>query len=337
MRSERPSRLTDRLSGASEGRPTTRRPWRTAVQVCYAVLVLGFGALYVSSRWDALRDVATAAQPGWIAASFGLGMAGQLAAMCGFGVVLRAETPTALGQRAVARVFYVSQLSKYIPGSVWPVVATAEMTRRMGLRAVQGARAVIVSMAFAITAGALAGSSIVISYVGHGWVRLLLVVPAALLGVLILRPRLLLGWCRPALERAMPLRMDDVGRWRRAFAWPLLAWLLLGLHCWALVVGVGGPTLRALAPAIGGFALAYVAGMVFLPAPGGLGVREAVLAVTLASCLGGQGGHDSVVVVVLASRVLLALVDFVLAGGILLLTRGSSPGAVAPSGRLHGE
>ena len=84
----------------------------------------------------------------------------------------------------------------------------------------------------------------------------------------------------------------------------------------------------SLAASIGGFALAYAAGTLFVPAPAGAGVREAVLGVALVSTIGGSSSFDQekVIVVVLLSRVLLAILDFAQAGGALLVARARRAG-----------
>ncbi len=114
---------------------------------------------------------------------------------------------------------------------------------------------------------------------------------------------------------------------RRATAWAVGGWICGGLHCWALVVALGGDAGSSLAPSIAGFALALVAGTLFLPAPGGIGVREFVLAAALGGTIAGvTAGSGEVLAIVLLSRVILALLDFAMAGAVLLV------GSVAPRG-----
>jgi hypothetical protein len=57
-------------------------------------------------------------------------------------------------------------------------------------------------------------------------------------------------------------------------------------------------------------ALAWAVGLIFIPAPAGAGVREAVLVATFAP----QIGTPEALAVALASRVLLLLADVALAG-----------------------
>ena len=86
-------------------------------------------------------------------------------------------------------------------------------------------------------------------------------------------------------------------------------WLVMGLHVLTLVSALGpsGPVVAG--AAIGGMGLAWAAGLIFIPAPAGAGVRDAVLVATLAPLV----GTTSAFAVALASRVLLLMADVVLA------------------------
>jgi hypothetical protein len=71
--------------------------------------------------------------------------------------------------------------------------------------------------------------------------------------------------------------------------------------------------------------LAYTAGTLFVPTPAGAGVREAVLGVALAAVITQSAAftHNSIVVVVLLSRLIFAVLDFAQAGVAMLLSRRS--------------
>jgi uncharacterized membrane protein YbhN (UPF0104 family) len=97
----------------------------------------------------------------------------------------------------------------------------------------------------------------------------------------------------------------------RATGWALLSWLFFGLHLLALVNGVGVHGWHVAAASIGGFALAVSAGILFIPAPAGAGVRDAVLIAALGAVL----GSGTAVAVGLVSRVVLIVVDLMLAAG----------------------
>jgi hypothetical protein len=92
---------------------------------------------------------------------------------------------------------------------------------------------------------------------------------------------------------------------RRAIAAQSLSWLVSGHHLWLLAVVAGAPPGRSYLICVAGFAVATVAGILVMVAPDGIGVREAVLMVGLASVM----PLPVATTVVLASRLVTALSD----------------------------
>jgi len=222
----------------------------------------------------------------------------------GFGVTF--------GVRDGARVFFVSQLGKYLPGSVWPIVMQMEAGRTRGAsrKAMLATNLVAVVLGLA-TGVVLAGLLLPFSYpsaLQRFWWAL-----AALPLVLVLaHPRslpFLLDWVLRLLHRA-PLGVQmSVADTVRATGWAALSWIGLGLHLAVLVAAFGRPSFGLLALSIGGMGLAVSAGILFIPAPAGAGLREVVLGYVLVVVMtSGQA-----VAVVVASRVLLIAVDLLFA------------------------
>ena len=90
----------------------------------------------------------------------------------------------------------------------------------------------------------------------------------------------------------------------------LPVWLLLGTSFWLCARGLIAVPVSDLALYIGVFAVAWLAGLLAIYAPGGLGVREAVLV----ALLHGRIGAGDALVLAAASRLMLILVDVLLAG-----------------------
>jgi uncharacterized membrane protein YbhN (UPF0104 family) len=211
-----------------------------------------------------------------------------------------------------SRVFFVSQLGKYLPGSIWPVVAQMEYGRRTGTgrRTMLTANALTVALSLAaglILAAAVLPFSSPRALQDYWWTFACL--PLLLIS---LHPRVIPGVLNWLFRRIGREPVDQPLTWRcmlRATGWALGAWLLLGLHLYVLVYAVGGHGLRLAAAAVGGFVLAACAGILFIPAPAGAGVRDAVLIATLAVSL----GDTTALALDLASRVLLIIVDIIAA------------------------
>jgi uncharacterized membrane protein YbhN (UPF0104 family) len=213
-----------------------------------------------------------------------------------------------------ARVFFVGQLGKYVPGSVWPMVMQAELASDHGVARRRTAAATMITLllsvacAFAVVLAALPFAPDVVPE-GFGWavfliVPLLVLLHPAVLDRLINTMLRVLG--RDPLERRTSLRGTAA-----ATGWATVSWAAAGLQVWALAVALGAPTTtRTLALAIGGYALAWAVGFVVVIAPAGAGAREVALVAVLSPVL----DRGAVLVVVLASRVLFTAVDLALAG-----------------------
>jgi hypothetical protein len=317
------------LESADDAEVTARSPRRTAIdrgiKIVFGVAVLTFGVVFVVSRWSKLSGALAQAAPGWIVAAFLFAIVGQWAAALGFRATLAASSRW-LPVVDVAQVFFVSQLGKYIPGSVWPIVAVTQMCRKYGISRRAAAIGGLLALLFSVVIGGLLGIVLVLVGASGGaaglwWLALL--VPLAFAA---LHPRVVVPTVDFSLRltRRPPVELDLTGATLRgALGWPVVSWFFLGLQCWALVVALGGPPLRSLAASIGGFALAYAAGTLFVPAPAGAGVREAVLGLALANVIGASSSFDNekVIVAVLLSRVLLAILDFAQAGVAVVVAR----------------
>lgn len=227
--------------------------------------------------------------------------------------------------RTSFRVFLVSQIGKYIPGSVWPVLAQMEMARDRGISRARAGTASIVSMLVGVVTAALAsvlvlfteGSGVLDQYWG-----VMLVAP---LGLIALMPPVLARILR-TLGKVIRRPLDSSGIRGRSLAasvlWGMLMWAAFGLHAWFILRDlVPGVHVGVLAAA-GAFALAWVVGFLFVLAPAGVGVREVVLVVAL----GGALGRADALALAIVSRVLLTVVDLCGAGvGIVIPKRRTTP------------
>ncbi len=220
---------------------------------------------------------------------------------------------TAVPLGGAARIFFVGQLGKYVPGSVWPIVAQMELGAGYGLSRAAVATGGLLATAVAVPVALLLGLLTVPALVAadaSAYLFLFLALPVA---VLVLSPPLL----NPLLGRALRLARRPPLAQRLTGATVLRvalfaggAQLLLGVQAWLLAVDLGAGGLEVLPLAVGAFSLAGVAGLLAIPVPAGAGVREAVLVVALSPVLPvGQA-----LVLALVSRVLLTVSDLLVAG-----------------------
>jgi glycosyltransferase 2 family protein len=283
------------------------------IKLVFLVAVLVLGALFVARRWDELSGVLGELSWPAVVVAVPLAALAQLAAMQAYRAIT-ADLGAPLPLAPAGRVYFVSQLGKYLPGTVWGMVALVTLSREYRVMRKTSLATGLLVLAFSVaTAVLLAGLLLpfgALQSVRHFWyVGLLL--PLALVG---LHPRVVgtvLDWALRRIGRLpMPRRMSYAGTLRVA-GWQSLCWLLYGLHAWALVLGVGGaasPT--TLAVSIGGFALSYAIGPLFVLMPAAAGVRETAIVLTLGTAVGGT----TALAVALVSRMVLVVIDFSQAG-----------------------
>lgn len=265
--------------------------WRRRADLATAVEELSMGRFLLSGVFAVLGTVLTGQI--WVALLHGMGL-----------------RP---GPRDSHSVFYVSQLGKYLPGSVWPVLAQMQFGLRWGAarRTMLGAN--IIFMGVVVASGIGVGAILLPWSSPDGltryWWLLLCLVPLAV-G---LHPRVVPGALDWILTRTgrPPLGVRVSGRGLAvAIGWAVAAWVALGVHLTILLQAYDGVSVLTVAAATGGMALAWAAGIVFIPAPAGAGIRETLLVITLGPLV----GTAAALTVALASRVLLLIADVLLAG-----------------------
>jgi uncharacterized membrane protein YbhN (UPF0104 family) len=274
-----------------------------------AVLVGFVGGLgwALAAQSGAVRPVLGQLSVPSLAAALAAVAAGILATFLCWRAVL-ADLGGRLPVTAGARVFFLGQLGKYLPGSLWPVMAQMELGRDHQVPERASGVAVGVFLLVVVGTG-LAVAAAVAPLLGpealHAYWWLLAALPLAVAALVppVLN-RLLALAVRLARRPPLPAPLSTGGLLRAA-GWAVASWLAYGLHVWVLAgqLGAGGPLL--LARATGASAAAWCAGLLLLVVPAEAGVREAALVLLL----GGALTRPQATVVAVTSRLLFVVGD----------------------------
>ncbi|MGP3955479.1 lysylphosphatidylglycerol synthase domain-containing protein [Nonomuraea sp. 3N208] len=285
------------MSQEIERRPRTGR---RVLRLGFLVVALGFGGWAVASQWDAV--IAGFARLSWAA------LAGSLVAVVGalLGAMLTwrtllADLGSPLPLRPAAKVFFVGQLGKYIPGAVWPVLAQMEMGRDLGVPRSRSAAAFFLMMPIQLATGLLVTLG-TLGWDRYGW--LLLLIPLLLV---LLEPKVINAVIAFGLRRLKrePLERPLTRRGMlTALGWALAGWTAYGVHLY-LIAPQGG-----LLFAVGAFALSWCLGIMTFVVPAGAGVREVAMVAVLAP----QLDSGSAIAVALSSRIVIVVGDLICAG-----------------------
>jgi hypothetical protein len=292
----------------------------------FVAVTVGLGGYYVVREWPHVRSALGSLGFLPVAGALICVLLALVAAMQVWRHLLAAlGSPLPAGP--AARIMFIGQLGKYLPGSIWPVLAQMELGNEHQVPRRRSASATVLTMLLVLLTGlitALVALPFVAGRTGYVWAVL-----AAPLLLVLLIPRVLNALLNRALRlaRRPPLEVPLTGRAVvGALAWAFASWVAYGAQVWLLVTRLGAPPGKGALLALGGFAFAWTVGFLVVIAPAGAGVRDALLALTLGLVV----GHGAALAIALVSRVLLTVGDLVTAGVAAAFTR--RPGHVPPAG-----
>jgi glycosyltransferase 2 family protein len=300
--------------------------WRAVLGAALVLAAALFLGLTIARHWRELEEFTWQVRAMPLAASV-VALAGALT----YGVYVwklvldRFDHPP-VRISALLRIWFLSNLARYVPGKIWQFVGAAELARLAGLSRAVILTSMVVQMSFTLLAAVLVSALVLLpgglpegipllGLVALGTVALLLVHPALLNRALALVGRAfsknVLGWR---------------GRWRDGFlllGLSVIGWILYGAAFALFIHSVAGVGPESVLPLAGVNALSFLVGyLVFLP-PAGLGAREGVMAVLL------RPFAPVAIAAVLAvlARLWTVAAELLAAGLVVLLTRSTPPPA----------
>ena len=266
----------------------------------------------VARNWTEISQDLQRVSFGAVLLSFVPAALGTWLTMLGWRVVL-ADLGSPLHMAPAGGVFFVGQLGKYLPGSVWTVLVQADMASHLHVPRRRTGVAGLVAIGLSVLTGILVGLPAVPLLLRQssgftGWVLLAVPLLAVLVWPALLNRMIALGLRllhRPQLERSL-----SAGAILTTVVLYAVAWLLFGLHIavLALAVGAGG---SATVASLTGYALAGSLGMLTVVLPAGLGARDAILTLVLASAM----PVSAATAIAIVSRFVVTVVDVLAAAG----------------------
>lgn len=264
--------------------PTLRR-WLAAALVLAAA---GFIGWRIYTDLDQIRGFDWKLRPVLLAASVLLLSAVLLWGVLVWQLVLR-RCGLAVPFRPLARAWFLSNLSRYIPGVVWQFVALAQLGPGVGLTPAVTVMSLLVQMGFLLlAAGALGVWLLPVGLAGALAPLLPVLRWLAPLAVLAVHPRVIraaLGVVGRVTKRSMPAWG---GSWVDGIAFLLISggsWLLYGAAFFLFLRSFVDLPAGAFGAIAAINALAFIVGYVVVIAPGGAGFKEGALALLLAGLL----------------------------------------------------
>jgi len=285
---------------------------KTAVRAAFLLLAVSLLVVAVVREGDAILVSFGRLSPLGVAGSALLVLAALAAQMLCWRALFHGSDAEHLTIRAAGRIYFLGQLGKYVPGSVWAVVAQAELGKDHRVARTQSAVVALGALVVLTVTGSVVGAAGLLvgsveALTTYWWALLAIPVGAVALWPAVVN-RLVLLALRISRRGSSAPALTGTGLLRSAL-WAVVQWLLFGAHAWLLAIDLGASGPADAATVVGAFALAWVVGFVVVIAPAGAGPREAALVLGLAPVMAAPEG----LVLALVSRVLMMVGDGVLA------------------------
>lgn len=277
---------------------TVNRRVGAVLKVALTVIIIYFVYRQVATNWAAIRAHEWAFHWGYLLLSIAAGIITFVLLSALWGVII-AGFGHRLRVSESYRVFYLSNLGRYIPGKVWQLFGILYLAGRKGIPPARATISFVAVQLFAIPASFLVFAVMagfrpallekITAALGMDVIYVFVAVMIALSLAIMLFPEPIFSLTDRILRRfkwgELPFRMKR----RTAIGLYLgyvVAWTCYGFAFWCFLRGVSGSGEVGVVAAIGCFNGAYQIGYLALFAPGGIGPRELILGLLLGPFLG---------------------------------------------------
>lgn len=225
------------------------------------------------------------------------------------------------------RLWFVTNLSRFVPGTIWQFAHVSAEALNARISPVAATGAILFQQLVLLGTGIMLTASLapVLPTSMTGTTNPVVALGLAFLGVIAVI--ILLPVAAPTLERWTSRLL------RREVKWPtpsrgelteyvgtlVVPWIAYGVAFWLFGLSLLGNAAPGLLPAAAVFIGSYVAGIIAVVAPGGLGVREAAMVVLLSPIT----GLAPALLLAVASRLWLVALEILTALGVLAWHRGA--------------
>jgi hypothetical protein len=302
----------------------TRRKVFIAAQWLFAAAIVWAAVRALRGQWSAAAARLTSITIGWTWV-----VAATVIVFLTYLLLIETWRKILIGWRAhlrfgvAARIWFVSNLGKYLPGKIWSIAAMSVMAREHAVSAVTATGSSVLIQLVTVATGIALVIVMGIRAIDQPLVAIIIaaVLVAGIAALPILIPRLArLGGSLTGKEIEVP-PLPASTLWL-AVVRSLLSWIAYGIAFQLFVTGVLGSAAGATSSYIAVYAASYIIGFLALFAPGGVVVRESALVAGMVRL--GLASQADAFAVAVASRLWLTIVELVPGFVALGLVRRSS-------------
>jgi uncharacterized membrane protein YbhN (UPF0104 family) len=269
----------------------TKKILTRLAQVVVIILIFYFLLKGLISNWNQVEDFDWKFNYPLLALSFGLQITA-LAWLVGVWGRVLGHTGSSISYLKLFKVWFFSNLGRYLPGKVWQFLGMVYMLEKRGVPPRKSFSTAILAQSFSVISGLLIAFLFLgVNLYSQFFARSpLLVVVMVVFGlfvlVIVFHPRLLnriINWGLGILKRekiSLDITSKDVIIYILAYS---VSWLLFGLAFLVFIKAMAEASFGMYPSLTGAFAFAFNIGFLALFVPGGIGVREGILVLLLST------------------------------------------------------
>ncbi len=263
---------------------------RTLVQIFFFIAIGYFMAQYVQTQWDQISH--NPPQVNWL-----ILLVAQLGIMISMGIqpfgtwLIIKNLNGTLSKPQVWQAFFIGQVAKYLPGSVWSLPSRGFLYNQRGLDSKRSIETVIWETGLAVVAATLVGILTIPLFTNSVYLPLIFLeiggFSTIFLGSSILLRRTKINlWLRNRIPFSTSLLniYPHLPIWimLKALAFYIVQWLLMGISFIGILIALEAPlSLSEAIQVIGLFPCVWAVGLLIIITPGGIGIREALITIAL--------------------------------------------------------
>jgi uncharacterized membrane protein YbhN (UPF0104 family) len=286
--------------------------WREVLSILVPLVILFFLTRHVYQDWDAVSNYSWDIDYVLLIAASTLCVLSLFLGALGWVMILR-QLGEDITLRQGLRIWFLSQMGKYLPGTIWLFVGRIYQCERGGISRSKVMLSILIEMVLFSMAAATLGIGPLFSWEHSPFPTksgLFVYSIAVALGLILLEPHVL-NWIVAGISRL--LRRDAIelelayGSVICLLFLYLLAWSVLGFAFFLMVRSIVSLRFHLVFAFMGIFAVSFLAGFLSFLTPGGLGVREG----SMSFLLGFYMPLPLAILVSILSRVWLTLVEII--------------------------
>jgi hypothetical protein len=316
-------------------KPPRSRKVRLALQIGLAVLIFGFLVLTVIDQWSEIQDEGVHFHVGWLVPAIVILPFFFVLSAYGWDLTLRfLGYPLGFGRAQVA--WGQPLLARYVPGSVLYVLGRLLLSERAGIPRRITIASIVYEQAVSATSAVVVASYFIIQHPdlqGEPWRwGVLLLIPAA---IAVLHPKIFGPLANRALRAFGREPLPAVVSLRgivALIAFYTLNWFVVALGLYCVARSVTNIPFEDVVLVGSAQAIGYVAALVTLIAPAGLGVKDAAFAWAMKAALPSKSFALGSLIAI-AVRGVLTVAELIYVGAVTAL--GRKEGWSIHTGILH--